>query len=82
MFIVVTCGGSGGGGGDYNGKRSMERRVGSCLLVVTATATSMGAARWLLLAPRDGMVARVDVGSQLSLARRYVDDNNGYARCL
>ena len=85
MFIVVTCsggGGGGGGGGDYDGKRLAERCVGSCLLVVTATTTLMGAARWLLLAPRDGMIARVDVGSRLLLTRRYVDNDNDYARCL
>ena len=82
MFIVVTCGGGGGGGGDYDGKCSTERRVGSCSLVVTMTTTSMGATHWLLLAPSDGMVAHVDIGSQLLLAGRYVNDNDGYARCL
>ena len=82
MFIVVTCGDGGSRGGDYDGKRLMERRVGSCLLVVTATTTSMGATRWLLLAPRDDMVAPVDIGSWLLLAHCYVDDDDGYACCL
>jgi hypothetical protein len=82
MFIVVTCDGGGGGGGDYDGKRSTERRIGSCLLIVTATTTSMGAARWVSLAPCDGMVARLDVGSWLLLTRCYVDNNGGYACCL
>ena len=60
----------------------MERRVGSCLLVVTATTTSMGAACCLSLAPCKGMVAHVDVGSRLLLAHRYVEDNDSYARYL
>jgi hypothetical protein len=70
MFIVVTCGSGGGGGGDYDGKRLTERHVGSRSLVVTATRTSMGAARWLSLASYDGMVARVDVDSRLLLLRQ------------
>ena len=79
MFIVITCGGYGGGGCDFHGIFLTERHVGSRLLVETATTTSMGVAHMLLLAPHKGMVARVDVGSRLLLACRYVNDDDGYA---